>query len=270
MEKSSHLFGAGHIQDPIERPHSTVSMATEATSTSVNESLFDDGLSSVTTPRGNSPVHFGNSNSELPPSYDESQAQHLDRLEGERESPHHQIPGAWPHQPDAEYSDVQVYRTELPPGPIPPISKHDSYSSTNRSTETLHPNLGESRASALLSQALAFTAAPAAAANGITAHLVRPIAIPELPSPHASPVRFARLYSRTLQTSTTITPSQLAAFLDGLNAVSKASAFSAHDLHGSTPFRFSVGREDANIPREEWVRAYVQLSKHAVLRGERA
>jgi hypothetical protein len=71
-----------------------------------------------------------------------------------------------------------------------------------------------------------------------------------------SSIRFARLYSRALG-GASITQAQHASFIDGLNAVSTASGFTAAHLQEAAPFRMAM---DTNaIPREEWVRAYIQL-----------
>jgi hypothetical protein len=252
---SSAITNEAATPDPIERPQSTISTISVHTSTSFNDSIFDEGLSTVTTPRGTSPIsgqRYGNSNSDLPPSYDESQAQHLDALD----SPGHGGGSSDIPRPLGP-TNLQVYRTEVqyyPPG-------MGGLQDANRSTETLHaPRADEPRAGALLSQALAFTSAPPPAS--LTAsYVTRPVAVPALPVLDSGGVRFARLYSRALQ-SASITPAQFAAFIDGLNAISTASGFSIEKLHGSGSFNFDFGlgnAPDGDVSRDEWMGAYMQL-----------
>ncbi|KAF2666620.1 hypothetical protein BT63DRAFT_313236 [Microthyrium microscopicum] len=231
----------------IERPDSIISMTT---TTSIND--YDDTLSSVTTPRGQSPIQHSSGSSDLPPpSYDESQAAYLDP------SP----------LPRTGTNDTIVFRTTVPQHGFPPpqhledagYGVNDAFT-TRDGTET---ELGDQpRASALLYQALAFTSSPAPPqTDNYVSHLTRPVAIPAITSSLSSTdsVRFARLYARALQ-STSITAAQFASFVDGLNAICTASAFTASHLHASTPFRFNASAPNADVPREEWVRAFIQLS----------
>jgi hypothetical protein len=77
--------------------------------------------------------------------------------------------------------------------------------------------------------------------------------------PTIAGVRFARFNARALN-GAAITPAQHAAFIDGLNAVSTASGFDAAQLRdASTPSLLNTATMGAGMPREEWVRAYVQL-----------
>lgn len=247
------MYKGTDLPDPIQRPQSVLSVAeTITTTTSIAD--FEDSLSTVTTPRGGSPVRFGNGNLDLPPSYDESQAAHI----GERSEPQYpEAPGV------AAHSVQQVFRTEIPhrslsDDPHSHLHNEAGHVPLFQGSPLTHPG-----SSALLYQALSFTKSPAPATQSTeyVQHLTRPIAIPSLPPSTNSPptiagVRFARFNARALN-GASITPAQHASFIDGLNAVSTASGFDASQLHETAPFRMDAG--SGGIPREEWVRAYVQL-----------
>ena len=150
--------------DPIERPASVVSNIT--TATTVDD--IDDSMTTASTPRGGSPARFGNANHDLPPSYEQSQAQHLDHLDRA---------GSAPARPSAPRAPTQVFRAEVPPGHVglPPAAWPEYRPA---------PDAGSS---ALLYHALAFTseaAPPHADAYG--AALTRPVAIPAVRSAGAA------------------------------------------------------------------------------------
>jgi hypothetical protein len=247
MSKGVH--GTNQAQEPIRRPESVLSIAeTITTTTSIAD--LEDSLSAVTTPRGGSPTQFGNNNPDLPPSYAESQAVHTSYRRGV--SFDSVTPGVYSH------GAQQVYLYEN----TNYFSPHGAPVTPNTLTQEpveLPANSSDPGSSALLYEALSFTDAPPPAQSAAyIAHLTRPVGIPALcpTTSTTSAVQFARLYSRALG-GASITQAQHASFIDGLNAVSTASDFTAAHLQEAAPFRMAM---DTNaIPREEWVRAYIQL-----------
>jgi hypothetical protein len=227
------------LSDPIERPASVVSNVTIATTIAD----IDDSITTSSTPRGGSPSRFGNSNHDLPPSYEQSQAQHLDHLDRAATAP-------------ALSGTTQVFRTEVPPGHVglPPPGPWPEHQ---------HPPTPADGSSALLYHALAFTseaAPPHADAYG--AALTRPVAVPAIrpldSRPEAAPLQAARLYARALQ-GAHVTAASFASFVDGLNAVALAAggARPAERALGAATFAW---RGEGAVPRDEWLGAYVALA----------
>lgn len=215
--------------EPIARPESTVSL---------DESDFEsheDEENVVYTPRSS---HFGDTNPDLPPSYDESQAAHA-----EAQARSQLLPGRENH------SDVTVYRTELPPEPCIPPRETPSV----HGKEAARPPSPNSGPSVLLHQALDFTLDQPAMDARYAHELTRPIAIPSLPG-NVDPVKFARFYATILH-SHFVTPAQFMDFIDGLNALCTACSASSAQLR-SLDLQFEL-LDSTAITRETLIPAYL-------------
>jgi hypothetical protein len=193
------------------------------------------------------------------------------------------------HHHGAPMQDVAAYNARMPPehfmvpSRLPRTASETDTASTNASVGTgttivsTGPE-GSLGASALLYQALSFinTLPPPQRGlkTGYTSPLTRVIAIPMLASPppsmrvsqetgevegmRAYPIQFARLYARTLSTAA-VTSAAQAAFLDGLNSVSRGAGWDGTtSLDASGTGITGLIEGGGNVPKREWVGAYIQ------------
>ena len=213
--------------EPIPRPDSILSSTMDD---GEFESHSEDDDQTTYTPRSS---HFGDSHPDLPPSYDESQAQHHDTAPG---------PLALP---DRNASDVQVYRTEVPPDTVPPPEKEPL-----EQPRSFSPLTGPS---VLLSQALMFTHTTPVVDGRFAHQLTRPVALPSIPG-KVNPIKFARFYPKILH-AYSITPELLMDFVDGLNALSTACAASPATLRAIDP-GFQVS-DETQVHPDNLIAAYL-------------
>lgn len=233
----------GDPRDPIARPAST---------STVDDSDFEfhDDTSTLYTTRTSL---IENTHPDLPPTYEQSQAAiHL--------SAGAQPPPAFPYPPGVQiHSNITVYRTEIPPDPVVPIrgqgEENGEPKYPNEKERPIPPN--GPKVSGLLSEALRFTETP----PPISEHprLRFPVAIPNI-TRDPSIAKFARFFAAVLETQF-VTPSEFLDFIDGLNALATASSFSTSTFQNlSALSSFEVPRDDAEIPREDLISAYIALS----------
>ncbi|KAF2427235.1 hypothetical protein EJ08DRAFT_699684 [Tothia fuscella] len=239
-------------QDPtMQRPISTSTL-----DDSDFESSHDDSNINNTPARSS---HFGNAHPDLPPSYDQSQAEALD------------VPTpSYPYPPGVvNRSDITVFRTEIPPDPpitvpaprVEQTNREDvnpvSYPDEKRpivSNEEPSP-----QASGLLNEALRFTETPPPLEEVHLALRV-PVAVPSLPQVNNGPVKFTRFYATVLDAHL-ITAGQLVEFIDGLNAICTATSFSSSIYHSRNPSSgYELSRDDSSIPHEDMLSAFLALS----------
>jgi len=183
-----------HPEEPVLRPESTITFEDS------DFESHEDEENVVYTPRSS---HGDNGLTDLPPSYDESQAAHA---EAQAQARSQVLPGR------ENLSDVSVYRTEIPPEPNVPRRE-----SSGKEPRAPSPQSGPS---ILLNQALTFTQELPATDARYAHELTRPIAIPSLPG-NVDPMKFARFYATILHHHS-VSPAQFMDFIDGLNALSKA------------------------------------------------
>lgn len=233
-----------HPQHPIPRPTST---------STVDDSEFEshDDTSTLYTPRTSI---IENTDSDLPPTYEQSQA-------AIHESAGVQPPPALPYPPGVQnHSNITVYRTEMPPDPIVPIRGQGEDGGPpkypNEKQRPISPN--GPKASGLLSEALRFTETPPPVSE--TRQRLRfPVALPSL-NRDPSIAKFARFFAAILETQS-ITTSEFLEFIDGLNALATASSFTTSTFQTRNSLSsFEIPRDDADIPREDLISAYIALS----------
>ncbi|QDS70832.1 hypothetical protein FKW77_005048 [Venturia effusa] len=232
---------AGNPRDPMARPTSTSPV-------DASEFEFHDDPSAMYTPRTS--ITFENTHSDLPPTYEQSQA-------AIHESAGVQPPPAFPSPPN--HSNISVYRTEIPPDPTIHIRGQGEDDG-----EPKYPNEKERptsppgpRSSGLLSEALRFTETP----PPVSEHqrLRFPVAIPSI-TRDSSIAKFARFFATVLETHS-VTASEFLDFIDGLNALATASSFTTSVFQSQRDLSsFEIPRDDADIPREDLILAYIALS----------
>lgn len=161
--------------------------------------------------------HFGNSNHDLPPSYEDSQAVHVDG------------------QPAHPQQNVQVYRTEIPPNQVPPPVGDIKTQIRDVSPDSAH--------AIILDKAMRWADVPPPFPDAQYAHrLDRPIAIPSLPNA-TGPVQFARFYAKVLGFHE-ISSVQFMDFIDNLNALSKATSSTVASMRENGRLYTEDGRFD--------------------------
>jgi len=220
-----------HPEEPILRPDSTITFEDS------DFESHEDEENVVYTPRSS---HGDNGLTDLPPSYDESQAAHA---EAQAQARSQVLPGR------ENLSDVSVYRTEIPPDPNLPRRE-----SSGKEPRAPSPQSGPS---ILLDQALNFTQELPATDARYAHELTRPIAIPSLPG-NVDPMKFARFYATILHHHS-VSPAQFMDFIDGLNALSKACSANPAYFRTMEP----VLATDAPITPASLIPAYIaQTNEH--------
>lgn len=234
---------AGDARDPIARPTST---------STVYDSDFEshDDTSTLYTPRTSI---IENTHPDLPPTYEQSQAAIHD-------SAGVQPPPAFPYPSGVQnHSNITVYRTEIPPDPVVPIRGQGEENGELKYPDEKQRPISPTgpKASGLLSEALRFTETP----PPVLEHqrLRFPVAIPGI-TRDPSNAKFARFFAAVLETRS-VTASEFLDFIDGLNALATASTFTTSKFQSRSALTsFEVPRDDADIPREDLISAYIALS----------
>ncbi|KIW08799.1 uncharacterized protein PV09_00733 [Verruconis gallopava] len=182
----------------------------------------------------------GTVTSDLPPTYEESEA--LARSRTEQQTA----------RGIENHSDITVYRTEIPPDPPIQVVRPSSEEKQSSSPHSPGPS-----ASALLNAALRFTENPPPTAE--RPGLRSPVAVPSFAG-NSPPAKFARFYSPALYPQS-ITDGEFIEFIDGLNSLSIASGFSASTYHSRSSLTASeVPRDEEALQGDDLVSAYIALS----------
>ncbi|KAE9988289.1 hypothetical protein EG328_011662 [Venturia inaequalis] len=234
---------AGDPREPIARPASTSTLDD-------SDFEFHDDTSTLYTPRTSI---IENTHPDLPPTYEQSQAAIHDSA-GVRPPP------AFPYPTGAQnHSNITVYRTEIPPDPVVPIRGQGEDNGEPRYPNEKERSVSPTgpKASGLLSEALRFTETP----PPVSGHqrLRFPVGVPSI-TRDPSISKFARFFAAVLETQS-VTASEFLDFVDGLNALATASSFTTSTFQTRSALSsFQVPRDDADIPREDLISAYIALS----------